>query len=142
VGIVLASQGAVALIGSLVIAPAVGESLVVAITRWLAPLLFFVGLGVCLTLITRQAVVSVGLIILLWFGFTFVSESLVVRWPALWPIGVFLQPDQIDYALNRAFIALIGLGLLMWTAATLNGDSERVLLGQRRSRSVRSSILT
>lgn len=139
VGMVLVSQGGVAIIGSMVIAPAVGESLVIAITRWLAPLLLFVGLGVWLTLITRQAVISVGLLVLLWFGFTFISDSLTVRWPVLWPIGVFLQPDQIDYALNRAFIALIGLGLLMWTAATLNGDSERVLLGQRRSRVVRSS---
>lgn len=133
-GVLIASQGSVALIGSGLIAPNVGESVVIAVARWFAPLLFFAGLGMWLTLVSRQAVFSVGLIVLLWFGLNIVSESLVARWPALWPIGVFLQPDHVDYALNRAFIALIGLGLLAWTAATLNGDNERVLLGQRRSR--------
>jgi hypothetical protein len=133
-GVLLASQGSVALIGSVLIAPAVGESIGIAVVRWLAPLLFFAGLGVWLTIVSRQAVFSVGLIMLLWFGFNIVSESLIARWPALWPISVFLQPDHVDYALNRAFIALIGLALLAWTTTALNGDSERVLLGQRRSR--------
>ncbi|CAG0942504.1 partial Carboxylesterase B, partial [Anaerolineae bacterium] len=137
--VLFASQGSVALIGTMLIAASVGESAVIAVARWLAPLLFFAGLGVWLTLVSRQAVFSVGLIMLLWFGFNIVSESLVARWPALWPISVFLQPDHIDYALNRAFIALIGLGLLTWTAVTLNGDSERVLLGQRRSRDQRQT---
>ncbi len=36
--------------------------------------------------------------------------GLIVHWPALWPIDVFLQPDHIDYALNRAWMALRGRG--------------------------------
>ena len=48
---------------------------------------------------------GVGLIVLLGFGF-FVNESLIVHWPALWPIDV----SHIDYVLNRAWIALRGRG--------------------------------
>jgi len=133
-GVLLGSLGSVGLIGSALIAPALGESIIIAITRWLSPVLLFAGVSVWLTLVSRQTVFSVGLIVLLWFGFTFVNESLIARWPVLWPINVFLQPGHLDYGLNRVFIAVIGLGLLAWTAVTLNRDSERVLLGQRRTR--------
>lgn len=133
-GVLLVTLGGVGLIGSALIAPQLGEPIITASARWLSPVLLFAGVSVWLTLVSRQTVLSVGLIVLLWFGLTFVNESLIARWPVLWPINVFLQPEHTDYGLNRVFIAMIGLGLMAWTAITLNRDSERVLLGQRRAR--------
>jgi pimeloyl-ACP methyl ester carboxylesterase len=130
VGVLLALHGGVALAGSIVIAGTAGESAAVAIARWLAPMLVLVGLSVCLTLITRQALSSAGMVVLLWFGLSTASETVVTRWPFLWPIGLYLQPDNVDFALNRAFLVLIGLGLFALAATHLLRDEERVLIGR------------
>jgi hypothetical protein len=132
----LGLHGSVALIGSVVIASVAGETVVMAFSRWIAPLLFFVGLGVCLTLMTRQAAMSVGVIVVLWCGFMLASEILVKQWPFLWPIGLYLQPDEANYWLNRLFLSLCGLGLLRLAMTYFIRDDERVLLGpSRRKRS-------
>jgi hypothetical protein len=127
-----ALQGSVALIGSAVAAGMTGESLDVAVIRWLAPLTIFVGLALCLTLLTRQPAMSIGLLIVVWCGLMLASEQLIALWPFLWPIGVYLQPDRPDYALNRLFLILLGLWLIRLALTYFIRDEEQVLLGGRR----------
>jgi hypothetical protein len=129
-GLVVALHGGAATLASLVAAPLTGESLLVTLARWSAPLLLFVGLGICLTLITRQVLFSVGLIILVWFGMLIGSEAMLGRWPFLWPIAIYLQPDHIYFALNRVGLAGLGGGLIAWAATQLVRDEERLLLGK------------
>ena len=128
---VLALQGGVALIGSVAINIQFGESISVVIARWLAPLLFFTGLGLCLTIMSRQIIFSVGLTILLWCGLMLASEYITQSWPWLWPIGVYAQPDLQDFWLNRLWVALCGLALMRLAAVNLVRDPERVLLGHK-----------
>jgi pimeloyl-ACP methyl ester carboxylesterase len=130
-GWLFALQGSVALIGSAVAAGLTGESLIVGVMRWLAPMLIFVGLALCLTLLTRQPAISIGLLIVVWCGLLLGSEQLIKLWPFLWPIGVYLQPDQPVYALNRFFLILLGLWLIRLALTYFIRDEERVLLGGR-----------
>jgi pimeloyl-ACP methyl ester carboxylesterase len=127
----LALQGSVALIGGAIAAGALGENLGVAIARWLAPLLVLVGIALCLTLITRLPMMSLGLVVILWSGLMLASEQLIKLWPFLWPIGLYLQPDQSDFWLNRILLILIGLGLLRLAVTHFIRDEERLLLGGR-----------
>jgi hypothetical protein len=109
--------------------------------RWLAPLLVFVGIALCLTLLTRQPAMSIGLLIVVWCGLMLASEQLIKLWPFLWPIGVYLQPDQPDYALNRIFLILLGLWLIRMALTYFIRDDERVLLGGRnKARNLVSSL--
>ena len=134
-------QGSIALIGSAVATGLTGENLVVAMARWLAPLLVFVGIALCLTLLTRQPAMSIGLLIVVWCGLMLASEQLIKLWPFLWPIGVYLQPDQPDYALNRIFLILLGLWLIRMALTYFIRDDERVLLGGRnKARNLVSSL--
>ena len=59
------------------------------------------------------------------------SEQLIRVWPFLWPIGLYLQPDQPDFWLNRIFLILIGLWLIRLAVTYFIRDEERVLLGGR-----------
>jgi pimeloyl-ACP methyl ester carboxylesterase len=133
VSLALLLHGGVALAGTFFAISLTHESLIVAIARWLAPLLICMGLGVCLTLIFRQMVMSIGLNILLWFGLLMASETLVNTWPYLWPIGLYLQPDRSDFALNRVWLILIGLGLIALASTNLIRDHERLLIGKSKS---------
>jgi hypothetical protein len=130
----LALQGGVALIGSAGLAWYTHESVSVMIARWLAPLLLFTGLGLCLTLISRQIIFSVGLTVLLWCGLMLASEYITRSWPWLWPLSVYAQPDLADFWLNRLWVALCGLALMRFAAVNLVRDPERVLLGRTTRR--------
>lgn len=133
-------QGSVALIGSAVAVGLTGENFVGAVARWLAPLLVLVGIALCLTLMTRQPMMSIGLIVILWSGLMLASEQLIKPWPFLWPIGLYLQPDQPDYWPNRIFLILIGLWLIRLAVTYFIRDEERVLLGGRgKAKSVRAN---
>jgi len=133
----LALQGGVALIGSVGLALYTGESVSVISARWLAPLLLFTGLGLCLTLISRQIIFSVGLTVLLWCGLLLASEYITRVWPWLWPLSVYAQPELADFWLNRVWVALCGLALLRFAAVDLLRDPERVLLGTRTKKARR-----
>jgi hypothetical protein len=124
-------QGGVALIGSVGVAMTNGESMSVTLARWLAPLLFFTGLGLSLTLISRQIIFSVGLTALLWCGLMLAGEYITRLWPWLWPLSAYAQPDLADFWLNRVWVALCGLALLRFAAVNLVREPERVLLGSR-----------
>ncbi len=127
---VFALQSGIALAGTLVSTQLTGESLIVAVSRWVAPLFIFTGLGLSLTFVFRQAVLGVGLGLILWCGLMLASEQLTQRWPFLWPLSVYLQPDQPDYVVDRIFLSLLGL-LLIHLAVTRLVDEERLLLGRR-----------
>jgi pimeloyl-ACP methyl ester carboxylesterase len=127
----LALQGGVALIGSVVLGTQDGESAGVVIARWLAPLLFFTGLGLCLTIMSRQIIFSVGLTVLLWCGLMLASEYITQAWPWLWPLSVYAQPELADFWLNRLWVMLCGLALMRLAAVDLVRDPERVLAGRR-----------
>ena len=129
-------QGGVALIGSAIAVRLTGENFGVAIARWLAPLLVLVGIALCLTLMTRLPMMSLGLVVILWSGLMLASEQLIGVWPFLWPIGLYLQPEQPDFLLNRLCLILIGLWLIRLAVTYFIRDEERVLLGGRsKSRS-------
>ena len=129
--LLFAMQGGLGLAAALLTAPLTGEPGAAAIGRWL-PLIFFLsGVAVYLTLTTRRALFGVLGACLLWITTAFFGEFLVERWPAAWPLHLYLQPDQADYPMNRLFIAGLGLTLLGLAAAYRLNDPERLLLGYR-----------
>ncbi|MCC7358026.1 MAG: hypothetical protein IT317_01015 [Anaerolineales bacterium] len=135
--LLLGGYGALALAGSLLAAGLSGEALEVGLLRWSAPLVFLTAVALCVTLIGRQAALSVGVVGLLWFGLIYAGEGLVARWPFTWPLHLYLQPGAAHYALNRAWLVLGGAGLLLLALTYLVRDPERLLLGGRGA-SVRS----
>lgn len=99
---------------------------------WFAPMLWLSSLALCLTLITRRAVMSMALTTLVWFAATVFGAEMILRWPFMWPIHLFLEPNHPFYALNRALITLTGLGLLTLALTYLLRDEESLLLGASR----------
>ena len=133
--VLLAGQGLVALLGSLAAAALLDTPVLEGLARVLPPMLFLSAVAVCLTLASRQAVFSVSLTLLLWFGMLWSGDAggggLLARWPYLWWLHVFLQPGHVFYWLNRALVMLIGANLVALAAMYLLRDEERVLLGGR-----------
>jgi hypothetical protein len=131
--LLLGGHGAIAFLAGSAVAQLEGLSWASSLVRWLAPFLLLTALSVSLTLVRRQAVLSVGFIILLWFGMLWGGDAMLARWPFLWPLHIFLQPGHPHSALNRAVIILAGLNLLALCASHLLRDEERLLLGERAS---------
>jgi hypothetical protein len=129
--LLLGGHGAFALIAGLAAAHLTGELPLLSLVRWLPPTLLLAGVALALTLSRRQAMFSVGLVILLWFGMLWGGDGMTGRWPFLWPLHFFLQPDHALYGLNRLWLALVGANLLALAATYLLRDEERVLLGIR-----------
>lgn len=116
------------------------NDVVVNVMRWVAPSLLFSGIAVFLTLATRRAVFGVAMIILMWFGFLFVGDSLLpghlLPWPLnyvqpiFWPIHAYLQPDSFanmgDYWLNRFMLVFVGINLIAYAVYQLR-DEEKLL---------------
>ena len=78
------------------------------------------------------AVFSIALVILLWWSMSFLGDYLILRWPFLWPIHLYLQEDSLhstEYILNRIFLSLAGLGMLAFAIRKLS-DENWVLLGK------------
>ncbi len=137
--VMFAWQGGAAVVLSLIAVNVTGEPLTQIVLRWLPPLLFFTSAALCLTFITRRAIFSVAIISLLWFVLNLLGDAIVARWPFAWPLSPYLQPDHVEYALNRWFVALAGLSLLVW-AMTLLRDEERLLLGDKKAKRTRREI--
>lgn len=133
--LLLAGQGAVALLGGLLASARLNTSVLEGVARWLPPLLVLSATALAITLSTRQPLFSVGLTLLLWFGLLWNSGPgggfFLARWPYLWPLHLYLQPDHADFWLNRAALLLLGLNLVVLAAGHLLRDEERVLLGSR-----------
>jgi len=133
--LLLAVQGGVALALSPLAAAWTSEPFVLTLVRWLPPLLLLCGLAVCVTLVTRRAVMGVVVTGLVWFAANLLGDAMVNRWPFAWPLHLYLSPDHAEYALNRCFTFLLGLALMLLAAPRLLRDSERLLLGSRRASS-------
>jgi hypothetical protein len=133
--VLLAWQGGAALLGGLAVSALLGTSVLAGVARWLPPLLLLSAVGLMVTVATRQAVFSVALTLLGWFGMLSNADAsgggLLRRWPYLWPIHVYLQPGHAHYALNRVLLLAAGLALMALAATYLLRDEERVLLGTR-----------
>lgn len=132
--LVLALHVSIGLVGTALTYARTGaapDSLPTFLAGWLTPSIFFAGLGIFMTLVSRQSIMGVCMAVIVWFGMRFVFDTGLSAFPFLWPAHVFLQPNMIgDFWLNRAFIALAGIGLLYMGARQLEVE-ERVLLGGR-----------
>lgn len=128
--LILVFVGGVGLVLSLFGVQRLDESMWQILLRWFPPLIFFSGLAVCLTLITRRAVFSLAVISLLWFTASALGDLVMKNWPFAWPLNPYLQPDQAEYLLNRGFITVAGLAFGTW-GLTLLRDEERLLFGGR-----------
>lgn len=139
VAVMAAQQGSVALGGSLVgLALPGAEGSHLAIARWLTPCAWFGGVALFTTQLTRQGVFGALLVMLLWGGTFFGGDALLTRWPFLWPLHAYLQPEAVapnTYVLNRSGLILAGF-ILTALAARLTRDEER-MLGVRKVRGVR-----
>lgn len=137
--VLVAMQGSVALFGSLItLAFPEGEGLLLATLRWLAPGAWIGGVALFTTLLTRHGIYGALLVTLLWGALLFGGDSLLIVWPFLWPVHMYLQPDGVPfdfYAFNRITLTAGGLALTI-LAAYLTRDEER-LLGMRRTRWMR-----
>lgn len=128
--VLVALLGSVALAGNLVSLTLPGaQSLSLAVARWPASCAFIGGAALFTTQMTRQGVFGALLATLLWGGMLFGGDSLLIRWPFLWPLHVYLQPETAEpivYMLNRATLTLMGAGLTA-LAVYLLYDEERIL---------------
>lgn len=105
------------------------EPFSLSVLRWLAPLLFLSGVAVYGTQITRQGMYGMLLVTLMWGGMFLGGNPLLRKWPFLWPIHLYLQPEVVPiqlYFWNRAFAFLSGF-VLIALAAYLTSNEERLL---------------
>ncbi len=133
---ILLGQGIIGLVGMLVAREVAGvdEALWISLARWLVPLITLAGVGLFITLMSRQTAFGVAMTGVLWFALLAFGDGLVARWPFLWPIHLYLSPTTFplaDYALNRGVVLLAGLGFFLMALHQLR-DEERVLLGTNR----------
>lgn len=128
--VVGAMQGGVALIASAIglIVLSEGNSLLI-VPGWLAPSVCLGGVALLATQLIRQGAIGALLTMMLWGGMTVGGDAMLARWPTLWPLHLFLQPEQTSpavYALNRAALILLGL-VLIALAARLTRNEEHML---------------
>lgn len=131
--VLLLVQGGAALGASGLLALAWRGSLVLIVAQWLPPLLCLSGLALFITLATRRAMMSLLSVGLLWAAFVALGDVLVVRWPFLWPLHLYLEPGEFGYTLNRLLLGLAGVNGVVASLWLLR-DEERLLLGERRAR--------
>jgi hypothetical protein len=131
----LVMHGSVALIGNLVLCAFLKEEgLLTAILRWWAPYFLLSGVALFTTQLTRQGSFGTLLETLMWGGMLFGGDALLRRWAFLWPIHVFLQPQDSSataYLLNRATLLSIGM-ILTALGLYWSGNEERMLIGRNR----------
>lgn len=142
--VVAVLQGGVALIGSLAgLVLAGGEGMALTIVRWLAPSVFFGGVALFMTQLSRKGVFSALLTALLWGGLLLASEALPTEFFFLVPMHPYLQPGSVasaDYVHNRISLALAG-AVLTALALYLACNEERLLGVHGQSKSDRRSYL-
>lgn len=133
---ILLTQGTIGLVGMLVARDVAGidEALWISLARWFVPMITLAGVGLFITLMSRQTAFGVAMTGVLWFALLAFGDGLVARWPFLWPIHLYLSATTFplaDYALNRGVVLLAGLGFFLMALRQLR-DEERVLLGTSR----------
>lgn len=139
-------QGGIGLVGMFIARSLTGtdETVGLSLVRWVAPMVALIGIGLFITLISRQPAFGIAMTGMLWFALLVFGQGLVLRWPFLWPIHLYLTPDTLsltDYGLNRVSVTLIGLGFLFMALRQVR-DEERVLLGTaRRGKAKAGSVM-
>lgn len=130
--ILLGLFGSLALLSSLIGAVLSGSDLLSIIVRWVSPTIFLISVSLLATLVSRQPSLGVVMAIVMWFGFVVAGDALLDRFPFLWPVHIYLQPDtlKLTYVLNRITLLVIGIGLIALAAHQLR-DEERLLIGRR-----------
>lgn len=122
--------GGVSVAATLIIAALPGrENLGLALLRWLAAGTVLGGVALLATQLTRQGVFGALLATLLSVADLYGGAALLNKWPKLWPIHIYLQPQEttlLNYLLNRLCLLLIGMGLILTTSLLLR-DEERAL---------------
>lgn len=133
--ILLGLFGGLALLSSLISAVSTGNDLLSIIVRWVSPATFLIGVSLLATLVSRQPALGVVMAIVMWFGFVVAGDALLDRFPYLWPVHLYLQPDtlKMTYVLNRISLLVIGIGFIALAAHQLR-DEERLLIGRRYNR--------
>jgi hypothetical protein len=138
--VLAAYQGSAALVGSAAgLWLLNGEGLSLAILSWSAAGVFIGAVALYTTLLTRQGVFGALLATVTWGGMILGGDQMLRRWPWLWPLHVYLQPEDANYQtylLNRASLILIGVGLVI--LALLRTQDTEHMLGVRRFRKVRA----
>jgi len=125
-------EGAVAFSGNLISTIFItdGQGILSDVARWIPACVFIGGTAIYTTLVTRQGIFGALLALLMWGGMLIGMDSLLIRFPFLWPIHVYLQLDQIsilNYIINR--FSLIVLGFLLIIFATYLAKNEERMLG-------------
>jgi hypothetical protein len=136
--LVLLAQVAIGVVGTVIGRAIVGtdEALWVGLIRWFVPVIFFAGIGLMITISSRHAVFGITMSFISWFALALFGDNIIVRWPFLWPLHIFLKPETLtldDYLLNRGFILSLGLVMLV-RAVYLLRDEEQVLFGRSRKK--------
>ncbi len=100
----------------------------IEIGHWLASLLFFAGLGVAVSALTRRTAMGVLVVVLVGFLFQAAGDGLVKRIPVLWAVHPFLSSTAYYYEFNRWFLALLGIALV-WVVTGWRQNDEQLLFG-------------
>lgn len=143
--VVLLVQGGIALIATLLnLAVGTETSFFIAVSRWIAPMLFLCGVGLYVTLRTRVPLFGMLIVGLLWFGFSLFGDFFLpgqaygapfnIIQPFLWTIHAYLEPDALGsgyYWLNRFAVSAAGLALLTLAGTRLR-NPEAILMHGRR----------
>lgn len=127
-----AMQGVVALMAGLYLTSVTGESLTLALSRWLPPTLLLAGIALIVTLAVRRAIFGVLVVCLLWIVLALFGDFVIAHWPIAWPLHLYLSPAEPEYLLNRIFSAISGVFLIGVVAAWLLRSTERLLLGPQK----------
>ena len=132
--VLFAVQGSIAVLATVATVTMDGNRYgVIDVTmKWLPPAILLTGVALTITLATRQPALSVFMVVVLLFAALLFGDLAVQRWPFAWFLNPYAAPASYGYALNRIVITLIGSGLIIRAAQTLN-DPEDLLSNARQS---------
>lgn len=145
-GVLLLLQTIIALAGTAITVQLTDADLLTALLRWTAPSLFFAGIGIFITLRSRNALFGLMLTGCMWFVLVLFMEAFIPGQPIFaplhyiqpfgWGVHPFMQPQVLswqDYLLNRGVLAVIGLALIGISVRELR-NQEKMLLGTGQTR--------
>lgn len=128
--VLVAPYTALALVGNLIVLARTGWERWELLIAWVPPFLFFVSVVLFITFTSRQAVFGMTMNIILWFGLAFLADKILLRWPHLWPVHVYLRPEvaatAFDPRLHPAWVLLVGALFLAFAFRQLR-DVEKLL---------------
>ena len=129
-GVLVAPYTALALVSNLIVLARTAWDGWGVLVAWVPPFLFFVSVVVFITFTSRQAVFGMTVNIILWFGLAFLADKILLRWPHLWPVHVYLRPEvaatAFDPRLHPAWVLFVGALFLAFAFRQLR-DAEKLL---------------